>query len=631
MQSNYQINLKSMLAGGSTFKKSILGYLLLIFIFPSFCFGLKVDKIFFEGNKSFSASELKEILKTQEKKEFDAKILRIDKTILNNFYLSNGFLDIWIETNLDRRGEKISIEFQIAEGTRYLLGTIEFAGATIISEERLRNFFEIKDTSFYQINKIDEGLNKIEEYYYNNGKPYVELTINQRKEVSFIFIEVNIQENETVYIYDIDYIGLQKVKRFVVGRELEISKNEMYSRKKIEKSQRNIYSTGLFDFVGMELKTVDTTRSKALLLVKLVEKEARWIGMRFGIGYEQDIVYGGTFDYTLEFGHRNLFGTARSIFLSITPSFSYDFEEGKFHNPKNQYSLTYIEPWIGYTRTPGIFRISFIQVRPLYSANYDYLTTSFLVQHEFENFWKISSTLAYNQVKFAQQDTLDEDLFSLTGGQDYIYSLSGQLTRDKRNNFLNPQRGSLTDIGLRFAYSRSRDNRTGETVNHRFIRAVFEWNRYQPYPVYEKWVMATRIKIGNIFDLGNNLPVPISERFFLGGASTVRGYREQLLGPVLYEENGKNPKAIGGKLMVLANIELRIPLFWIIWGEVFFDAGNVWLETNNFIFKEIKTTMGLGLAFLTPFGPIRFDYGIKHNPVEYESDGQFHISIAFAF
>jgi outer membrane protein insertion porin family len=620
-----------MSAGDSTFKKSILGFILLIFIFPSLGFGLKVEKVFFEGNKSFSASELKKILKTQEKKEFDSKILRIDKTILNNFYLSNGFLDIWIEINLNRRGEKISIEFQIAEGTRYLLGTIEFTGATLISPERLRSFFEIKDTSFFQLKKIDEGLNKIEEYYYNNGKPYIELTIDQRKEGSFIFIKVNIKENETVYVHDIDYIGLQKVKRFVVGRELEISKNEIYSRHKIEKSQRNIYSTGLFDFVGMELKNLDTTRSKALLMVKLVEKEIRWIGTRFGIGYEQDIVYGGTFDITLEFGHRNLFGTARSLFLSVTPSFSYDFGGGKFHNPKNQYSLTYIEPWIGYTRTPGIFRISFIQVRPLYSTDYDYLTTSFLIQHEFENFWKISSTLAYNQVKFAQQDTLDKDFYALTRGQDYIYSVSGQLTRDKRNNYLNPQRGSLTDIGLRLAYSKSRDNETGETVNHRFIRSVFEWNRYQAYPVYRKWVMATRIKIGNIFDLGNNLPVPISERFFLGGASTVRGYREQLLGPVFYDENGENPKAIGGKLMVLANIELRIPIFWIIWGEVFLDAGNVWLETNNFSFKEIKTTMGLGFALLTPFGPIRFDYGIKHSPVQYESNGQFHISIAFAF
>jgi outer membrane protein insertion porin family len=146
-----------------------------------------------------------------------------------------------------------------------------------------------------------------------------------------------------------------------------------------------------------------------------------------------------------------------------------------------------------------------------------------------------------------------------------------------------------------------------------------------------KWILASRIKASDIFELGKRSTIPVSERFFLGGASTVRGYQEQLLGPVVYDENGQNPRALGGKLMLLANIELRIPLFWLLWGEIFLDAGNVWLQPDDFRVEDIKTTMGVGAAFLTPLGPIRFDYGLKHRPEQNESNGEFHISIAFAF
>lgn len=631
MRRKFQTNSKLTLAGDIVFKKMKTVLIIILVSIQMGVASLKVEKILFEGNISFKSKDLKALLKTQEKEDFDNKLIRIDRKLVTNFYLGNGFLNVWVEAEFDRRGEKINVIFKISEDKRFLLGGIKFSGGEIFSSARLRDFVPQKDGDYFQINKIEEGLNKIEEYYYNNGKPYIEIKEDQTVQDSLIFIEINIKENETVIINKVDYLGLQQVKSFIISRELEIGKNDIYSRQKIEKSQRNIYGTGLFDYVGMQLKAIDSTRSKVNLMIKVVEKKSKWIGARFGIGYEQEIVYGGTFDFTLEFGHRNLFGTARSLFLTVTPSFSYDFDRRKVINPKNQYSLTYVEPWIGYTRTPGIFRFSFVQVRPVYSANYDFYTSSFLIKHEFENDWEVSGTAAYNQVEILEGDSLDPDFFLLTKGQDFIYSLSSGLTRDSRDNFLNPRNGSLLDFNIRFAYSKSRDSETGQTSSNRFIRLIGEWSRYQPYRLQRKWVLASRIKAGDIFELGERSTIPVSERFFLGGASTVRGYREQLLGPVVYDENGQNPKAVGGKLIFLANIELRIPLFWLLWGEIFVDGGNVWLQPDDFRLGDIKTTMGIGAAFLTPLGPIRFDYGLKHKPEKTESNGEFHISIAFAF
>ena len=624
-------NLKLTSTGNTTFK---LFLLLIIFTliapFPIQA-KLRVKSITFEGNKFIKSSELKEIIKISEKKEFNSKLYRLDKIIITNYYLGKGFLNVWVDEEVERKGDNIDVIYKISEGRRFFFGGIKFIGSQIRTPEQLRSSITLQDGEPYIRNKIEDGLNQIENWYYNHGKPYIEIKEEQSISDSLIFLTINVKENETVYIRDIDYIGIQNVKSFIIRRELEIHKNDIYSRKEIERSQKNIYSTGLFDFVGMDLSAIDSIRSQVKLLIKVVEKKPRWVALRFGVAYEQEIVYGGTFDFTLEFGHRNLFGTARSISLDIIPSFSYDFRVNSFINPKNQYSLTYIEPWIGYTRTPGIFQVSYLQVRPLYSANYNYFTSSFQVKHSFENNWQASGTIAYNRVSILTSDTLSSEFYQQTKGQDFIYSVSTRLVQDKRDNYLNTRNGSVVETDIKFAYSRSRDNISKDINDNRFFKFMVQWNRYQSFPLKKSWVLASRIRVGNIVELGKELNIPLSERYYLGGASTVRGYREQLLGPVQYDDQGKNPIALGGKLMVLGNLELRIPLFWLFWGEVFMDAGNVWLRNQDFKFIDIKPSVGSGLAILTPVGPLRFDYGVKLRPQKYESRGEFHISISFAF
>jgi outer membrane protein insertion porin family len=624
-------NLKLTLTGNTTFKLFLLLTIFTLIAPLPIQAKLRVKSITFEGNKFIKSSELKEIIKISEKKEFNSKLYRLDKIIITNYYLGKGFLNVWVDEEVERKGDNIDVIYKISEGRRFFFGGIKFIGSQIRTPEQLRSSITLQDGEPYIRNKIEDGLNQIENWYYNHGKPYIEIKEEQSISDSLIFLTINVKENETVYIRDIDYIGIQNVKSFIIRRELEIHKNDIYSRKEIERSQKNIYSTGLFDFVGMDLSAIDSIRSQVKLLIKVVEKKPRWVALRFGVAYEQEIIYGGTFDFTLEFGHRNLFGTARSISLDIIPSFSYDFRVNSFINPKNQYSLTYIEPWIGYTRTPGIFQVSYLQVRPLYSANYNYFTSSFQVKHSFENNWQASGTIAYNRVSILTSDTLSSEFYQQTKGQDFIYSLSTRLVQDKRDNYLNTRNGSVVETDIKFAYSRSRDNISKDINDNRFFKFMVQWNRYQSFPLKKSWVLASRIRVGNIVELGKELNIPLSERYYLGGASTVRGYREQLLGPVQYDDQGKNPIALGGKLMVLGNLELRIPLFWLFWGEVFMDAGNVWLRNQDFKFIDIKPSVGSGLAILTPVGPLRFDYGVKLRPQKYESRGEFHISISFAF
>ncbi len=622
--------LKSKSTGGTVFNRFIW-LVLLLCVVPLLAGRLKVSRIEFQGNQHFSTSTLKELLKTQEKKPFNIKLMKLDRVILTNYYTRRGFLDVWVEAEYQRHGDKVKVVFRIQEGIEYRLGSIRFRGAQLLTDQQLRRFFPLKDGQPFRQSAIEEGLNRLERYYMDHGKPYVVLQTEQERSDSLVHVRVNIQENETVYISDIDYRGLEHVKIFIIRRELEIHKGDLYSRRKIDQSQRNIYSTGLFDYVGMELEPLDSARTRVKLVINVVEKKPRWVGARFGVAYQQKTIYGGTFDVTLEFGHRNLFGTARAIAISAIPSFSYDFNKHDFINPQNQFTFTYVEPWIGYTRTPGVFQLSYYQVRPVNSADFDYLSSSFKVRHQFSDYWTAIGGVTFSKATILEPaDTLDEAFYRQTSGQDLIYALNGDVIHDKRDNYLAPQEGYTFEIKTKLIYSKSRDRSTNVVTTNQFVKIVSQWSRYQAFPLRKKWVLATRIKGGSIVEFGQRQQIPLVERFFLGGASSVRGYPEMLLGPTNIDASGK-PVAVGGKLMVLGNVELRIPLFWLFWGEVFTDAGNVWSENSQFRILDIKPSTGAGLALVTPLGPIRFDYAVKLRPEPGESLSEFHIGISFAF
>ncbi len=605
--------------------------------------GLKVEKMSFIGNQSISDNKLKQILKTEEGKTFNPRFLKLDQILLTNYYNLQGYLDVYVSSSFSREANKIHVEYHIKEGTRYYLKEIQFKGNQLTTVEDLRKQFTIKNSEPYQKEKIDAGLNAIESYYLNNGKPYAVFSDNREViDDSLIILTIYIQENETVYIQDIHYEGMDLVKSFLIRRELKIEKGDIYSREKIEKSQRNIYSTGLFKFVDFRLTPINNDRTRVQLTWTVVEKKPLWVGFRFGVGHESreetsDLT---TFDFTAEAGHRNLFGTARSISVSAVPSFIYSSENPgdpkKILNPRNQYSFTYVEPYVLNTRTPGIFKVSYSQEsRPISPADLNILSVSFNISHSYENYWSYTSGISFQRVETPSDSILEV----VSQGQNKIYAFSINPTKDRRDNVINPQQGYLLDFRNRFIYATSEESQQGRTrlITNTFYKFIAQWNRYQRFMLNENWILASRLRIGGMVEAnGGQLirRIPLTERFFLGGASTVRGYQEQSIGGFdnVVESNGDSIQVpIGGKYMALANLELRIPLIWLLQGEVFLDAGNIWQEFDKIQPLSYKAGVGAGLAIITPFGPIRFDYGIKLFPEEGESFGEFHIGISFAF
>ncbi|HQV34457.1 MAG TPA: POTRA domain-containing protein, partial [Calditrichia bacterium] len=273
---------------------------------------LKIDHIRFEGNTAFSNKSLREILKAEEGKAFNSKNLKLDEILIANYYTQRGYLDVFVSSGFKKNGNKIDITYRIREGTRKFLKEISIQGNTEASTQGLRNFFKIREGDPFSRTVIEDGLNRMEDYYLNNGKPYALFADTTHFENdSLVVYRLKIHEGPTVYIKEIRYSGRERVKHFLMRREMAIAKGDKYARRLIEKSQSNLYSTGLFRSVEYRIVPLTDDGTEVLLQWKVREKKARWVGYRFGVGYEDAAEKGNltTFDVTLEGGHRNLFGT----------------------------------------------------------------------------------------------------------------------------------------------------------------------------------------------------------------------------------------------------------------------------------------------------------------------------------
>ncbi len=594
--------------------------------------------VHFEGEE-----DLIDIVQSEEGERFEPRLVKLDKILLTNYYKQYGFLDVSIQDSIayNRQHDKVYLFYRIHEGQRYYYGGLRVAGNQTIAGSKIAGTFDnIKPYTPFDENQITEAIRKVESLYYNSGKPYMDVKVNYLYEQdSLIVVLLNISEKQTVIIQDIRYQGLKMVKRFLIRRELEIKKGDLYSRDKIEKSQKNLYSTGLFKYVRFELEPVTGQPDKTILNILVQEKDPRWIGVRLGVAHEQEMYFGNKVELSLQGGHRNLFGTARSLSFHLSPSLTYDFGEGKFHNPDNKASLRFVEPWILYTRTPGVLQIAYEQYRPLNSGSFDLWKTTLDIHRKYSRITEFTVSLSAKLVNILSPLQDETQYLDYLQNDNYkVYSMSFYWKRDNRRNVFNPHRSSYTDAGLAYSYSEG-FNTDKQLVTNNYFLVNASWQRYQPWrpklPHFKRaeFTLATRLKTAMILEPGEKGVIPLNDLFYAGGANSVRGYREQLLGPAaVVDSSGYITQAAGGKLLFLANAEVRIPVYWIFVAEVFVDGGYVWREVADFRPADIKFSTGLGLVALTPLGPIRFDYGYKLMQSKQDNTPDaFHIGIYFAF
>ncbi len=519
--------------------------------------------------------------------------------LVRRLYATGGYLNAIVEgptitLNSDVTAADVSIS--VEEGTQYRFGEVQFAGDTIFGRDELLGVVAEHTSDIFTDGRLDAARRALEDFYVRRG--YFQASAETAGDLASavdgrVPVQFLVSPGQIFRFDGITVEGNDGVKTSFIEQRMRRLSGKVYDPALIDKSFRTLIQTGLFR--NLRITPEATVGDQVKLKVSVEESKPREFGV--GLGYAS--FYGGI--VSASYRDLNLFGTGRPLRMEVEA---------------NQRGFTgevvYTDPWLFETDFQLRLRAYGVnQTLKGYSKNevgFQPSITRFITEE-----WQVSAFLSGKNVSLYDVEIRPT---SLVGLEDYsVFSIGVSQTLDFRNNPALPTKGFLFSTSFDVA-----PNGVGDVA---FARGLANFSWY--IPITAKSTLALGARAGVISPL-NNGGIPIDERFFSGGATTVRSFSELTLGP---RDSAGYP--LGGQARTIFNAEYTFPIYGDLYGAVFVDAGNVIIEASDFGFEEMRYAVGGGLRYNLPIGAIRFDYGLNPSPRQGEAQGAFHFAIGVAF
>lgn len=581
---------------------------------------LYVRKIYLNGNKNIPDGEIKKYLETKEKGffsfitssgRFDTEKLSTDAERIRMVYLENGYAEVKVSEpqffiTPDRKS--IIVLFSVEEGEKYYIGQVEVDGDLLFEKKFLISKLGTKSGEIFKASNIRNDILYITSLYSDYGYAFANIdpkTFISQKDRR-IDITFTIEKGKLVYVDRINIKGNTKTRDKVIRREMRISEGDLYSESAVKFSQRRISALGFFEEVriNQDIKGTD----KIDLDVEI--KEGRTGSFSAGIGFSSV---------------ENFIATAQASignFLGYGQTVRFSFE---FGSRRQLYSLSFYDPYFldtnwGFGAEVYNFEYRYVDFRK-HSVGGE-IRLGYLVGEFTRFFWTYRFEYADIMSIYGEKE------FAIASGLTSSIMLS--LIRDTRNHPFDPSTGTTTTGSLEFA---------GGPFGGDFDFTKFSISHRRFYNPFWKFVFM----FGGRFSFGfeNHFrSLPYSERYFIGGIDTVRGYRYYGIGPERFALlNPFDPSSrtvsirAGGNKMIIFNAELLFPLIeeagikWVF----FFDAGQSYKEEEWINISRVKMGWGFGIRWFTPIAPFRFEWGFPINPAPGEDRMVFEFTIGTFF
>ncbi len=555
---------------------------------------VRVEEIAIRGNHGIPEDRIRRQLLTRGTLKRD--VLREDLGAIRALYMSEGYLSVVVhdpEIAFEEDGTRARITIPIDEGTRWTIDAIAIEGeAAGVPGESLIRATGLTEGQPLPAGAIGDAAERVRLHLDREGYP--EARVETRLEGIPVATRMvfSIHPGDRSRIASVRVEGNTRTRDRIIDREITLTPGEPLSRAAMLQTQANLYRLGVFRTVRVEPTPLadDPGRSDVTITVR----EGSPILTGWGVGYDSEDRLRGS----LELGHNNLFGTRRSAAIFLRGS-----------SVDSRIQTTLRDPNLFGERIESLWS-AFIERREFESFDEERLGVSVQLQRPLTDHLRLFGNYRLEDVDLSNLRISPEE-----AGVDDVrlgsFAISGVF--DSRNDILNPSRGTLSSLEVRFY---------GESIgsDESFMRYVGRYSRFRSLGRRVVWAWALR---GGVM----SSRVPTSERFYAGGDTTVRGFDRDTLGP----EDPVSGKPVGGNAMILLNQELRFPIWRFLNGVVFYDTGNVWSEAEDVDLGELRDVIGAGLRFDTPIGPLRVEYGHKMDREEGESAGRFFFSIGQAF
>ncbi len=594
-----------------------------IFVIPSLAdeeldFGLatvRLARIDIKGNETFSDDDLKNVLRIEERSwtrplnipRYSPHLMDTQLSLIRNYYLTRGFHHSQVHldsiSTVSDKGDVLHIS--VVEGLRTMIRLVEFSNTGSFTEKALRERMNLLEgepcpaslNSFGGDIYALRGLFRDKTYL--DAKVRLSMSIFDNSDsTGFVAdLKYDIDLGRPYFVRDLFFTGNLETRDRLLHREMLIKEGDPLRWNQVENSRHQLLVTSLFRDVEILPAHVDTAEGLADLEVSVMERKPAYYELGVGVGSLERI------RLLAAWGHNNLWGTGRRIELRGRGSWnvedvvgnSINFDQGQINyradvayvNPRIRDSRYSLDTEVYLKReTRGESAIN----QSIHGFN---IGTTWKASRRVTNSAYLGLKITNSSIHPYAPDSLKVRFNELDVGLTQTRSFNWSTYIDHRDDLFRPSRGMYTIGTIKFA---------GGPMggDYSFIKGSASWQNYHAVPL--GGVLALRFMVGAATPFGGSKGlgpdgVPYDDRFFAGGASSVRGYGHNTLGPQVSDQDEldelnygsdvllpDNP-ARGGNYLMLTNIEWRFPLpvldRWNFASVLFFEGGNVWESLNE--------------------------------------------------
>ena len=547
--------------------------------------------------------------------QYSKQKLQADLETLRSYYTNRGYLEFAVDStqvSITPDKEQIYITVNITEGPKYSVGEVRLAGELLLPEPELMRLILVKPGDVYSREKLTQSAKSVSDRLGSDGYAFANVNAvpeidREKRSASFTFF---IDPGRRVYIRKINISGNAKTRDEVIRRELRQLEGAWYDATRIERSKVRITRLNFFDDVNVETPAVPGSPDQVDLDVTVTEKATG--NLLAGVGYSSadGLVLSGSVS------QNNVFGTGNALTAAVNTS-----------RINRTIAVTYSEPyWTsdGIARTIEVYDKS-VDSSSLPIAQYSSRTLGAAVGFGVPVTETDSVVLAlrYEHTNLSLVGSSPQiyiDFVNKFGSSTNSYIVSTGWARDTRDSVLFPTRGLLQSALVEWGLP------VGDLSYYK-LNYLIQW--FTPLPANIVWMLRGDVGYGG--GLGNK-PLPFFKAYYGGGVGSVRGYDTASLGP---QDNQGN--TIGGRRKIIGNAELFFPLPGAKANDqsvrlsVFADAGQIYDNGSQPQLESFRFSTGVGLAWNSPVGPLKFSYGYPLNkkPGDRVQHFQFQVGTVF--
>ena len=552
----------------------------------------------FQGNEALDDTELTDALPATSSPLFFEIVYDKQSELekgLRLLYASRGYLFARAQqpiTTVDPRSNDLQVIIPVEEGPLVRIESFRFEGATVFDHARLQETLGTDVGDPIDLSKLSRGEAGVRLLYRNEGFPDARLRTELQPVDDGLAVTLRILEGPRVQVGSIRIVGNLKTRPSVIRRELTFQEGDPLRLPQLQESQRNLHDLGIFRAADVRVDSAGPAGETRDVIVHVVERavlEAAY-GLRYNFLTDEAeeidpeatsqglaVVLRATFP--------NPMGRAATLGVTVLVGGKEPLLRGSLLTPR----------FFGRHLTNELFA----EVRERQETREDRLggrTQEWSVT--FQQSKRLSDerfTVQWNYRfgRFGLIRLLGVDLEPL-GLEEFRSRLGGSLIEDRRDSLTNPSRGRFWNLTMqvtpKFLGNESR--------YYRFFGQLFYF-----YPLGRSVVWASSYRLG--LAAGDREFLIIDDRFEAGGANSIRGFKQNSLGPIITIEGQEF--LVGGQAVVVLNQELRFPIYKLLHGGVFFDAGNVFPTVESVALDDFRESAGFGLRLVLPFGPLRLD------------------------